>query len=617
MPCMPVTDKLWVIGCLWRQQNRAPLAAQLAEAHKIPDLSLREEKVEAAEAALEKFDRDFSSANHADYTRKLYLIEKCIHGVDIQPIAVQIAKLRFFIALIVSQKVDAAQTNHNVTALPNLETKIVAADSLTPIDRPVQGGLRDPAIDEKQKALIAANESYFAARTGKTKRKWRDRIFDLRDELAALLEQDRFLSKGAAKQLVHWNPFDQNAAADFFDPEWMFQLTDGFDVVIGNPPYVSHEKIKDLKPLLKKNYQCFTGVADLYVYFYERSIRLLKPEGIFSFITSNKWYRANYGEKLRDWMNRNTQILSIIDFGDADIFTAAAYPTILIAARRKAEINKPATGDTVKVLNWTQQHPVEVFPTVFAAESFPVPQAELKKEGWQLEPPVKRRLLERIRAAGKSLGEYVQGQFYYGIKTGLNEAFVIDSATRARLIAEDPRSAEIIKPFLRGRDVKRWRVEFADQYLIKIESSENKPHLWSGKKGAEAEAVFANTYPTIHAYFQNYRQALIDRYDQGRFFWELRACVYWKEFEKPKIVYPDIALSPQFAWDVENNYLANTAYIIPTSNKWMLAVLNSPVCAWFYAQISPQIQNRYFRFIAQYCEKIPIPSASNNQKARA
>ncbi len=614
-----VLKKLDPDNTLWRQQNRAPLAAQLAEARKIPDLALREEKVEAAEAALEKFDRDFSSANHADYTRKLYLIEKCIHGVDIQPIAVQIAKLRFFVALIVSQKVDATQHNHNVTALPNLETKIVAADSLVPIDRPAQGGLRDPAIDEKQQALISANESYFAARTGRTKRKWRDRIFTLRDELAALLEQDRFLPEGAAKQLVHWNPFDQNAAADFFDPEWMFQLADGFDVVIGNPPYVRQEKIKDLKPLFKKNYQCFTGVADLYVYFYERSIKLLKPEGIFAFITSNKWYRANYGENLREWMNRNTRILRIIDFGDADVFAAIAYPTIVIAQRRK--LPSPACGrgvggegEMIQVLNWTQEHPVEIFPAVFAAENFPVPQTELKKEGWQLEPPVKRRLLERIRAAGKPLGEYVQGRFYRGILTGLNEAFVIDGATRARLIAEDPKSAEIIKPFLRGRDVKRWRVEFADQYLIKIESSENKKHPWSDNKPAEAETVFAKTYPAIYKHFQNYQQALVDRYDQGRFFWELRGCVYWQEFEKPKIIYPDIYLHQSFAWDIHHYYLANTGYFIPTDEKYLAGLLNSIAIEWFYEQLANRIQGGYLRSFSDYMRQVRIPSTSNHQK---
>ena len=622
-----VLKKLDQKNVLWRQQNRAHIEAQLAEARKIPDLTLREEKVEAAEADLERFDRNFANAHHADYTRKLYLIQKCIHGVDIQPIAVQIAKLRFFIALIVSQEVDKTQHNSNITALPNLETKIVAADTLMPIDRPVQGGLQDLAIKGKQQDMIAARESHFAARTSKTKHKWQQRIADLRVELAELLEKDQFLPKGAAKQLVHWNQFDQNAAADFFDPEWMFQISDGFDIVIGNPPYVRQEKLKannlNFKDLLKKHYDCFTGTADLYVYFYERSIKLLKPEGVFAFITSNKWYRANYGEKLRDWMNCNTHIRSIIDFGDEAVFTAIAYPTIIIATRRKRP--SPASGrgiggeggrisEIVRVMNWSQKYPVEIFPAVFAAESFPVPQTELSKAGWQLEPPVKRRLLERIRAAGKPLSEYVQGKFYYGIKTGLNEAFVIDGTTRARLIAEDPKSAEIIKPFLRGRDVKRWRVEFANQYLIKIESSENKQHPWSNKKNQEAESVFSKCYSAIHSHFQKYREELINRCDQGHYFWELRSCIYWQDFEKPKIVYPDIALSPQFSWDSDKRYLANTGYIIPTNDKWLLAILNSSVCAWFYAQISPQIQNGYYRFIAQYCEKIPILDATPDQK---
>ncbi len=613
-----VLNKLDPDNVLWRERNRAPLEAQLAEARKIPDLTLREDKVEAAEAVLEKFDRDFAVAHHADYTRKLYLIEKCIHGVDIQPIAVQIAKLRFFIALVVSQQADVAEYNHNITALPNLETKIVAADSLIPIERPVQGGLQDPAIKEKQQELIAANESYFAARTGKTKRKWRERIFALRDELAKLLEKDRFLPEGAAKQLVHWNQFDQNAAADFFDPEWMFQISDGFDIVIGNPPYVRQEKLKaanpDFKNLLKKHYECFTGTADLYIYFYERSIKLLKPEGVFAFITSNKWYRANYGEKLRDWMNRNTRIRNIIDFGDEAVFTAIAYPTIVISTRRPSEVRKAAVGEVVRVMNWSHKHPVETFPAVFASENFPIPQAEFRKQGWQLESPVRRCLFEQIQAVGKPLGEYVQGKFYNGIKTGLNESFIINELIRERIVKEDPKSIEIIKPFLRGRDIKRWQINFYNQYLIKIESSENRKHPWTGKSADEAEKIFAVTHSSIYKHFQIYRQQMIDRYDQGHYFWELRSCAYWQEFEKQKIVYPDIALSPQFAWDQGSKYLANTTYIIPTQEKYLLAILNSSVCAWFYAQISPQIQNGYYCFIAQYCEQIPIPIASSVKK---
>lgn len=602
---------------LWKAQNRARLVAQLEEARKIPDPALRETKEEEADAALEKFDRDFASDRHADYTRKLYLIEKCIHGVDIQPIAVQIAKLRFFIALVVSQEVGSNKGNKGITPLPNLETKIVAADSLTPIERPAQMGLRDPAIDQKEKELTAANEHYFAARTAKTKRKWRDRIFELRDELARLLEDDRFLPAGAARQLVHWNPFDQNAAADFFDPEWMFQLSNGFDIIIGNPPYVRHEEIKPIKNKLKAHYECYTGTADLYVYFYERSIKLLRPEGAFAFITSNKWYRAKYGETLRAWMNRHTRLRKIIDFGDEAVFTALAYPTIVIATRRKSEVRQPAPTDLVRVLNWTQQGPVESFPAVFTTESFDVPQAELKKDGWQLEPPVKRRLLGRIRAAGKPLGEYVNGRFYRGILTGLNNAFVIDGATRARLIAEDPKSAEIIKPFLRGRDVKRWRVEFSDQYLIKIESSENVQHSWSGKPEAVAEKLFAKCYPAIHAHFQTYRQAMIDRYDQGKYFWELRACVYWQEFEQSKIIVPAIAEATCFAPDYKGHYSNNKSTIfLPPKINFALAVLNSTVNAWFATQVCSTKQGGFFDFEPRYSSQLIVPSADVTQIAQ-
>ncbi|MBV5310217.1 Eco57I restriction-modification methylase domain-containing protein, partial [Chromatium okenii] len=471
-----VLRKLDPNNAQWRAQNRAHLEANYHSLKTIPDLVLRDEKMQHAEEELAQFDRTFSH-HHADYTRKLYLINHCIHGIDLQPIAVQIAKLRFFIALIVSQQVDVTADNFGITALPNLETKLIAADSLTPIAA-LQMELRDPRIDETEQALTQANEHYFSARTSKTKRKWRDRIGDLRDELAQLLQADQFVAAETVAQLVHWNPFDQNTAAGFFDAQWMFQMNGGFDIVIGNPPYVRQEAIKHLKDAFKKNYACFTGTADLYVYFFERAVTLLKPNGVLSFITSNKWYRAKYGTNLRKWLNQHTRLQQVLDFGDEAVFTAIAYPTIVIATRRPAEVIKPAADEQIRVLNWAQQAPIETFPAVFAAESFEVAQAELKDEGWQLEPPLQRQLLARIRQAGTPLGQYVHGRFYRGILTGLNEAFVIDGATRARLIAADPNSAEVIKPFLRGRDVKRWQVTFFDQYLIKIPSSENVTHNW-------------------------------------------------------------------------------------------------------------------------------------------
>jgi adenine-specific DNA-methyltransferase len=607
----------------WKQQNRWPLEASLAAAHAYVDSGERDKRVDEAEAALKKLDRDFSDANHADYARKLYLIDKCIYGVDIQPIAVQIAKLRFFISLVVSQKIDPTAENKNVTALPNLETKLVAANSLIPIERPKTDDLfRNKTIEVKEQQLSAMQARYFGARTAKTKRARREDINRLRDELAELLKTDRSLPEGDAKKMAAWDQFDQNAAAPFLDPEWMFGLTTKFDIVIGNPPYVRQEEIKDQKPLLAKHYKgdkdlqgSYSGTADLYIYFIQRSIELLNPGGAFSFITSNKWYRAKYGERLRGWINRQAQIKTVIDFGDAEVFDAIAYPTILVATRRLKPEAGAQNGDVLRVMNWPQEkdkEEVETFPELMKTLAFDMPQKALTATGWQLEPQAKRGLLDRIRAAGKPLGEYVEGRFYRGILTGFNDAFVIDGPKKDSLIEEHESSRAIIKPFLRGRDIKRWRVEPEDQWLIKIESSENVRHPWTGLDEKKAEAKFAECYPAIFNVLNAYRKELIKRSDQGKYFWELRSCSYWEEFEKPKIIFPDIALSPQFAWTDKPFFLANTGYMIPIVDNAIIITLNSSVCDFFYRQISPQIQNGYYRFIAQYVSQIPIPKIDEN-----
>ncbi|MDP2027390.1 TaqI-like C-terminal specificity domain-containing protein [Sulfuriferula sp.] len=607
-------------NALWKAQNRTPLEQQLALAKQLPDPNLREDQITQAQAALDKFDQDFADPDYADYARKLYLIEKCLYGVDIQPVAVQIAKLRFFISLVVEQKLD--ETCGKLTPLPNLETKIVAANTLLPIPRTHRQGdlFANPAVAEKEKELREANASHFAAKRFADKRKRKARILRLRDELVALLKADQMLrDPDDADRMAAWDPFDQNRHADFFDPEWMFGFSQGFDVLIGNPPYVRQESIKDDKPRYKPHYECYNGTADLYVYFYERSFQLLNPYGVLSFITSNRWFRAKYGEGLRRYMVTHTEMRQIIDFGDEAVFVALAYPTIVIATKRpESDLLKTARND-VLALNWDSNNPAHQeahFHEVFAAEHFPVPQAELKVGGWQLEPPTQRRLLERLRKAGQPLGDFCQGHFYYGIKTGLNKAFVINREQRDGLIADNPNSAEIIKPFLSGKDIKRWNVQFAEQYFIKIESSENKQHPWSGLPLAEAEKLFAKTYPSIYAWFisEDRRQQLIDRTDQGRYFWELRSCAYWEKFEQPKIIYPDIYLHQSFAWDEEGLFCANTAYFIPNAEKWLVGVLNSSVCEWFYDQISTRMQGGYLRAFSDKMQALPVPEASREQR---
>ena len=309
----------------WRQRQIDRVQGAIAASEKIDDSTFRESAINELEREIESINEAFER-NELDYGRKLYLIENCIYGVDIQPIATQIAKLRFFISLIVEQKIDDTRENRGVRPLPNLETKFVAGNTLIDVEKPTQLLLRNPEVDRKEKALEEVRRRHFTARTPRTKDRYRQRDAELRAEISTLLQSDGFPSETTEK-IAGWDPYDQNATADFFDPEWMFGITEGFDVVIGNPPYVRQEKIKDLKPTLKKRYTCYTGAADLYVYFYERGLQLLSPNGIHTFICSNSWLDVNYGAPLQKYVLDTTKGAVIChseaerEFESADINT--------------------------------------------------------------------------------------------------------------------------------------------------------------------------------------------------------------------------------------------------------------------------------------------------------
>ncbi len=454
-----ILGKLDPHNVLWKERQIEPIRAAIQEAGGIPDSKIRARIIRELEEQIAAIEQAFAR-NELDYGRKLYLIENCIYGVDIQPVAVQIAKLRFFISLVVDQRIDDSAPNRGILPLPNLETKFVAANTLLGIEKPAQMALRNPAITQKEKELAEVRSKYFRARTPRTKEKWRAEDKRLRAEIGELLQKEGMLRNEDVRRLAAWDPYNQNASADFFDPEWMFGLDDGFDVVIGNPPYVRQEKIKELKPALKKQYSCYTGVADLYVYFIEGGFNLLKEEGVLCYICSNKYFRAGYGKKLRGYLGKRATIRQLIDFGDAPVFTAIAYPSIVLLQKQAPD------GSRLTAFNWEPGAPVTEFEPIFKEQRFQMPQSALTADGWRLEPPEALALLAKLRGAGKPLGEYVEGRFYRGILTGLNKAFVVDRATRDRLIAEHPSSVEILKPYLRGQDVKRWLSEFDNQYLI-------------------------------------------------------------------------------------------------------------------------------------------------------
>ncbi|MEG3837235.1 Eco57I restriction-modification methylase domain-containing protein [Microcoleus sp. Z1_C3] len=583
---MGILHKLVYILSKLDPQNGRWKEKQISKASEIPDGTIREKVIEDIEQAFEH--------NELDYGRKLYLIENCIYGVDIQPVAIQISKLRFFISLIVHQNIDDSQENRGVRPLPNLETKFVAANALIGIKGAADFTLRDPRIEQKEKELAEVRKSYFMARTPKTKAKYRELDDQVRHQISEILKSGGFPSESAEK-LANWKPYEQNAVADFFDSEWMFGLGDGFDVCIGNPPYVRMEQIKHLKLSLQKQYDCYTGRADLYVYFYEQGLKLLKNKGILCYISSNKYFRSGYGEKLRKFLANQSTILQLIDFGDAPIFTAIAYPSIIIASKEQPENHQ------TRVLNWELGQPVDRFASVFENQSFFIAQKELTADGWRLESNSVLQLLEKLRKAGKPLGEYVNGRFYRGIVTGFNEAFVIDRSTRDRLIAEHPASAEVVKPFLRGRDVKRWCVDFAEQYII------------FAKRGFPVDK-----YPAIQAYLEQYRKELSARATINTHPWyELQQPQegIWQEFEQPKIVYQEIATYQAFAWDSQKLYTNNKIFFIPNSTYYLLSILNSQITWFFLDRIVGKMAGGTYALQSIYISQIPIPNAQPQEKS--
>lgn len=285
-------------------------------------------------------ERSFNeSINRPDYARKLYLIENCIYGVDIQPIAIQISKLRFFISLVVDQKTNNNPVdNFGIRPLPNLEAKFVAANTLIGLEKREADLFDSEDIKLKENELKIANHKIFGAKTHKTRQKYREKVVSLRDEMINILREKGSIGNDEAKQLKRWDMFNQNDHADFFDTEWMFGIKDGFDIIIANPPYVNANDLKkslgeDAYKHLKSLFVTAKGTVDFYVYFFEKGIRLLRPNGVLTFITPNKYLSANYGKALRNYLYNNTRLRHLVDVSRNNIFDASIYPIIIFLTK--------------------------------------------------------------------------------------------------------------------------------------------------------------------------------------------------------------------------------------------------------------------------------------------
>jgi len=306
---------------LWKER-------QIEKAQAIDDSEIRNKLIEDIETSFE--------SNELDYGRKLYLIENCIYGVDIQPIATQISKLRFFISLIVDQKANKNQENFGIRPLPNLETKFVAANTLIGIEKPKQQAslFDNPKVQALETKLKDIRHRLFSAKTPKTKRELREKDQMIREEMGNILE-DAGWSNESAHQLSAWDPYNQNVSSGWFDSEWMFGIEDGFDVVIGNPPYasaVTMARSNNTKEYYKRYYPEATGAYDIYILFLLKTINLLNQKGFYSWIIPNKFLVADYSTKTKEKLIRNGLIASI-DVSVFDVFeNASVYPIIIIGS---------------------------------------------------------------------------------------------------------------------------------------------------------------------------------------------------------------------------------------------------------------------------------------------
>jgi hypothetical protein len=371
----------------------------------------------------------------------------------------------------------------------------------------------------------------------------------------------------------------------------------GFDAVIGNPPYVRQESLAAFKEYFSKHYEAFNSVADLYAYFMEKGVKLLRDGGLFSIIVSSSFLRATYGEPLRRTLKKYAAVIRVVDFGGLAVFANAKDTYVCIpllakgASQQRTEVSKV---ESPKIRN-VGEH--------VAANFFTIPHERLSLEAWALKSDEEAAVFDKVMKAGRPLGEYVERRIFYGIKTGLNEAFIIDTQTKGRLVAEDKRSADLIKPLLGGEDIRRYIFHETEFWLI------------FPRRGVDIEQ-----YPAIRKHLAKWKEDLTPKKDRsakrgrkpGPYQWyEIQDDVaYYRVFDGPKLIFPDICKGPRFCLDVDGRYLANTAYCLGTDDLYLLGVLNSRLFWFAIGNISIPFgvragQYRY-RLIYQYMEKVPI-----------
>ena len=540
-----------------------------------------------------------------NYGNKYKIIRDCIFGVDIQEMAIEIARLRFFLTLIVDEEAD------NPQPLPNLDFKFACANTLISLPEAEDDLFSRANLIESLKNLRKEFFSTSAERKEQIKAEFR-RIQELMSFQTFNAKQTALFNgeieqykKNKSVQLelndllsdTYWNPFI-NKSTPWFDPMWMFGVEDGFDIVIANPPYIALQANKGVLGKMYKpyNFKTFNSMGDIYCLFYEKGMELLKQGGILTYITSNKWMRAGYGEELRLFLSKY-QPLYLIDLG-AGVFENATVDTNILVMK-KGTYTRPTLAHVLHGNNKQITIPTEQWL-----------QNTFDSNSWVILSAIEQSIKAKIEKYGTPLKDW-DVQINYGIKTGCNEAFIITTAKREEILAncktkdERKRTDEIIRPILRGRDIKRYKYDWKGLWLIGLFPSRHYD---------------IDTLPAIKKYLLDFG---FDRLKQtgepgarkktsNKWFETQDTIAYWEDFSKPKIAWADISTEPSFVEVSEKFFFNNTCYMLSPAPLYLLGILNSKLIKWFFPKIASDLGegSRYFK---QFVELLPIKKLTQGE----
>ncbi|ELK4648306.1 Eco57I restriction-modification methylase domain-containing protein [Campylobacter jejuni] len=597
------------------------------------------------------------------------IIENNLFGVDINPNSCEITKLRLWIELLKHsfyQSFDD-ETYHDLKTLPNIDINIKCGNSLVSYFETGKSLNHYPNIKErinKYKRIVKdykegfyTDKSYinqeiknlkisfknfcFADKFKKEMKSFNDKcekyskkygnFLAVDDEnlkffVSANLTLFDFDEKEATKEFANLkkeydNIFNLESNHPF---EWRFEFPEildddgnfkGFDLIIGNPPYIRQEEIKELKNTLSKNYKVYKGTADIYTYFYELGFNVLKENGILSFITSNKYTRAGYGEALREFLLKNTCILKYIDLNGIKVFDSATVDTSILSFE-KIKIKE----NTFKYLSLNNELLKNYDFEISAIKEFlNISQNSLSKESFAFNDESTNALKTKIEKLGTPLKDWHGLNINYGIKTGLNEAFIITTEKKDEILAnckdedEKERTAKLIRKMLRGRDIKRYRYEWAGLWVI------NTHNGYKSKNGEKVEAINIEHYPSLKKHFDEFYPQLEKRSDKGLTPYNLRNCAYIEEFEKEKIVWNPVSGEYLFSYIKEHIFFNNSLFMMTLdvfSLKYILAFMNSNCYKWLITLKTNLIQTGSYAYGAKdKIERLPIPKInSKNEK---